>query len=264
MDLIVSSIYFIIFVLMMVFVFSTGLLIPIIGKKNIIMVCIAGFIVGIVGGGFFMAPLYQDLPYLVGGVHSIIDSNHEFLTIFINSSRTDNINNTINTIKNMKGFKSLKSSEIKLITSKFSQERKNFIEKYLSSKNYSSYTIDNSDNDNSSIITIQTKKELDLNEVNIISKWLDYTGAVKTKAYYLYFNVNVNAFDINEDVNMLNDEHITTESITGTTQDSINFVKNIMVSKEYMILITGLIGLFVAIIGVFFDNILKIIKKFRK
>jgi phage antirepressor YoqD-like protein len=257
MDAIVSSIYIIIFVLIMVFVFSTGLLIPIIGKKNIIVVCILGFIAGVVGGSFFIVPIYQDLPYFVGGVNSIVDSNHEFLNISINSN--NNVTDSINTIKNMKGFKSLESSEIKLITSKFSKERKKLIEKYLSNRNYSSYNVDSS-----GVINIQAKKELDLNDVKIISKWLDYSGAVQTKEYYLYFNVNVNAFDINEDVNMLNDKHITTESITGKTQNSINFVKSIMLSKEDMMLISGLIGFFVALIGVFFDGISRFLKKFRK
>lgn len=262
MNSIVSIVYLIIFILMLVFVFSTGLLIPIIGKKNIIVVCIVGFIVGIVGGGFFISPIYQDLPYLVGDVHSMIDSNHEFLNVSVNSSNinsSNKINDSINTIKNMKGFKSLESSEFKLMTSKFSQERKKLIEKYLSNKNYSYYGVNSS-----GVINIQTKKEVDSNEINIIAKWLDYTGGVKTKEYIIYFNANINAFDINDDINMLNEKQINIESITGKNQDSINLVKSLLVSKEQMILICGLLGFLVALISVFFDSISRFFRKFKK
>ena len=47
------------FVLVLVFIFSTALLTPLIGKKNLIFVILLGFTVGAVGGAFFIAPVFD-------------------------------------------------------------------------------------------------------------------------------------------------------------------------------------------------------------
>ncbi|MDR3291123.1 MAG: hypothetical protein LBT10_03140 [Methanobrevibacter sp.] len=257
MNFLISGVYLFIFILILVFIFSAGLLIPIIGKRNIVIVGILGFVMGVVGGGFLITPIYQDLPYIAGDIHSFIDPNNEILKV--SASSKGDLNQSLETIKNMKGFKSLKETGFKLITNSFSTDRKKFTENYLSQKNYSSYEVDTS-----GVITVFTNKELNLNEMNNLSTWLDYTGAVKTQSSFIYFDVNVNGHDVVENTNNFSKGTIIVESATGPVQNTINFVKSIMFDDKYVLLITGLIGLFVALIGSFWDNITYFIRKIRR
>ncbi|MDR2623352.1 MAG: hypothetical protein LBC39_02095 [Methanobrevibacter sp.] len=255
MDFLISIIYLFIFIVILVFIFSAGLLTPMIGKKNIVVVGILGFIIGVIGGGFLMVPIYQDLPYIVGSVHSVVDPNHEILKVSVSSK--DDLNQSIRVIKDMKGFKSLKETGFKLTTTSFSKDRKNFIENHLSRK-YGSYEVDSS-----GLITVFTNKEFNLNEVNNLSQWLSYTGAITINSSSIYFDVNVNANNVVENSKNFSNGHIVVESVKGPVQNTINFVKNTMVDEKYMLLITGMVGLLVALVGSFWDTILDFIRKIR-
>jgi len=250
MDFLIFSIYLFLFIVILIFIFSAGLLTPMIGKKSIAIVGILGFIMGGVGGGFLITPIYQDLPYIVGGFHSVIDPNHEILKVLVSSH--NDLNQSIETIKGMKGFKSLKETGFKLTTSSFSDNRKKFIENYLSLRNYSSYEVDTS-----GVITIFTNKEFNSNELNNISRWLQYTGSIITKSSFIYFDVNVNGHDVVENTNNFSEGAIVVESATGPVQDTIKFVKSKMFGENYVLLITSMMGLFAALLGSFWDNIPK-------
>lgn len=251
MDFLTSIIYVIIFIVIMVFVFSAGLLTPMIGKKNIIIVGIVGFIIGVIGGGFLIIPIYQDLPYLIGDIHSVVDPNHEVLKVSV-SSKGD-LNQSIEVIKSMKGFKSLKETGFKILTTSFSTNRKKFIENYLSQR-YNSYEVDPS-----GVVKVFINKSFDLNEVNNLSQWLHYTGAITTLSSSIYFDVNVNALDVVENTNNFNKENIIVESVMGPVQDTINFVKS-KSDDKYLLLVTGIIGLLIAMLGSFWDTIHGFIK----
>jgi len=54
MEMLVVIIMLVLFFFLMVFVLSTALLTPLIGKRNLIFVLSLGFIVGVVGGAFFI------------------------------------------------------------------------------------------------------------------------------------------------------------------------------------------------------------------
>jgi hypothetical protein len=238
----------------LIFIFSAGLLTPMIGKKNIAIVGILGFIMGSIGGGFLITPIYHDLPYLVGGFHSVIDPNHEILKVSVSSH--NDLNQSIETIKKMKGFKSLKETGFKLITSSFSDNRKKFIENYLSLKNYSSYEVNTS-----GVITIFTNKEFNSNELNNTAWWLQYTGSVITRSSFIYFDVNVNSHDVVENMNNFSKGAIVVESATGPVQDTIKFVKSKMFGENYILLIAGMMGLIAALLGSFWDNIPKFYRR---
>jgi uncharacterized membrane protein len=235
----------------MVFIFSAGLLTPMIGKKNIAIVGVAGFIIGIIGGGFLIIPIYQDLPYLIGDIHSVIDPNHEVLKVSVSSK--SNLNQSIEAIKKMKGFKSLKETGFKILTTSFSADRKKFIENHLSQQ-YMSYEVNPS-----GVVKVFTNKGFELNEVNNFSQWLHYTGAITTLSSFIYFDVDVNAFNVVENINNFNKGDIIIESATGPVQDTINFVKS-KSDDKYVLLVTGIIGLFIAMLGSFWDTVHGFIK----
>ena len=64
------------FILVLVFIFSTALLTPLIGKKNLIFVIALGFTVGAVGGAFFIAPVFDDIPDMARSVYMVTTTGH--------------------------------------------------------------------------------------------------------------------------------------------------------------------------------------------
>ena len=62
MDALTIIIMMVLFILAMLFVFSTALLTPYIGKKNLISVILLGLIVGLAAGAFLLSPIVEDIP----------------------------------------------------------------------------------------------------------------------------------------------------------------------------------------------------------
>ena len=61
MDMITAIIYIILFIIMMVFVFSIGMLRHYMPKKEILLVLVVAFLIGAIGGAFFLEPIYEEL-----------------------------------------------------------------------------------------------------------------------------------------------------------------------------------------------------------
>ena len=95
MDAITVIIMIVLFVLAMVFVFSTALLTPYIGKKNLISVILLGLVVGIVGGAFLIAPMVGDLPDVTRAVveESVEGTDNIKLELSTNGNLTEILNN---------------------------------------------------------------------------------------------------------------------------------------------------------------------------
>ncbi len=82
------------FILILVFIFSTALLTPLIGKRNILFVIVLGFTVGAVGGAFFIAPVFDDIPAMADSVITCNKSRAQML-LDINVSTDINITDFI-------------------------------------------------------------------------------------------------------------------------------------------------------------------------
>ena len=61
MDILIAIVYVILFIILMVFVFSIGMLKPFMPKKEIALVLVVAFLIGSIGGAFFLEPLSVNL-----------------------------------------------------------------------------------------------------------------------------------------------------------------------------------------------------------
>ena len=66
MDIITTIIYLVLFIIMMVFVFSIGMLKQYMPKREVLLVLGVAFLIGAIGGAFFLDPIYDELPEMVG------------------------------------------------------------------------------------------------------------------------------------------------------------------------------------------------------
>ena len=95
MDALTIIIMIVLFILAMLFVFSTALLTPYIGKKNLISVILLGLIVGSAGGAFLLSPIVGDLPDFTRTIveESTVGSDVVTMDISTNTNLTQTIQN---------------------------------------------------------------------------------------------------------------------------------------------------------------------------
>ena len=86
MDIITAIIYLVLFILMMIFVFSIGMLRQFMPKREIILVLVVAFLIGAIGGAFFLDPIYDELPNFVGAIEKSMPNTQETLYLDLSSS----------------------------------------------------------------------------------------------------------------------------------------------------------------------------------
>ena len=88
MDILIAIVYVILFIILMVFVFSIGMLKSFMPKKEIALVLVVAFLIGSIGGAFFLEPLDEEVPAFVGELEKDVPGNEETLYLDV-SSATD-------------------------------------------------------------------------------------------------------------------------------------------------------------------------------
>lgn len=257
MDIIGAIIYIFLFILLMVFVFSMGLLTPIIGKKDIISVLAIGFVVGLVGGTFFISPIYQEMPYVVGSVYETIGDNNETITAELSPSIDEN--SLITELKQKEGVISVSNKGIVLKTDPFPEDRKKIIEEKIPivDENFKNFSVQTG-----GLISINFTGNYDPSTaIDTLSEWLMYSSGINVKYSSVIIQINAKSNSVNEITDYLESKNIVVNSIDGPVQNAINSTKESMIDTNYMILISGIIGVIVAIISIFFDNITEGIRR---
>jgi hypothetical protein len=70
---------------MMIFVFSIGMLKQYMPKREVLLVLAVAFLIGSIGGAFFLDPIYDELPSMVGMVEKNMPNNEETLYLDLSS-----------------------------------------------------------------------------------------------------------------------------------------------------------------------------------
>lgn len=237
-----------------------GLLTPIIGKKDILSVLAIGFIVGLVGGGFFLSPIYQKIPYIAGAMQELIGEDNE--TIEIEVSLVVNQTKLVSELKQKEGVISVVNKGIVLQTDPFSEGRKSIIEEKIPvvDKKFENFSVDKN-----GFISINFTEGHDPNNaIETLKEWLMYSSEINVKYALININITAKSSSVDEITKYLNSENIVVKTIQGPVQSAINNTKNSMLDSNSFILVSGIVGLIVALISIFFDNITEVIRKFIK
>ena len=112
------------FIFLLVFIFSAALLTPIIGKRNILFVIFLGFTVGAVGGAFFIAPAFDDIPVIASSIITGTSSGTDLVNI--NVSTQVNISSFIQNTSKIDGVKSIQSNGITIKTDPLTNSSQSF------------------------------------------------------------------------------------------------------------------------------------------
>ncbi len=252
MDMLVVIIMLILFIFLMVFVFSTALLTPLIGKRNLIFVLSLGFIVGLVGGAFFIAPLYDDMPDMARSVFTFSTQSPEVINI--NMSTDSNVNAFIENTKKINGVKDVQCDKITLRTGTFNiTDWQETMEKGIPTVESDVKEVQVPNNE--TIVLILNKNNNPTQLVKNIHDWLALVGGIAVLTNIAEVSITVDPSQVDSVSAQLPQDQVAVTNITGPVEDQINSFKKNLPDRTSIVIICGLIGLFVGAIGLFIDSI---------
>lgn len=252
METLFVIIMIILFLLLMAFVFSTALLTPLIGKKNFLFVIGLGFVVGLIGGAFFIAPVYDDLPDMARGIYMSTSNQQE--TITLNISTDSDVNKAIADVRNIPGVQSVESGEITVKTTGISSAWKSSLESRITSANtnITSGTVISSDT-----MMVQTKPGSNPTEViKKLKSWMVLISGIDIKYSIVQVKVVVDASQVDSVVKQLPQGEVVVTEINGPVEKEIQTLKNTLPAKNNVILFCGFLGVIVGLAGMFIDTII--------
>jgi hypothetical protein len=259
MDIITTIIYIVLFIIMMAFVFSIGMLRRYMPRREILLVLGVAFLIGCIGGAFFLEPIYEELPSVVSIVEKNIPNNEETLYLDLSSSiDTDQLKDKLS---QMEGFKSFDETSISIPMWSFNQKEHDYFDSIVGNINshYKNYTV------TSDKIIIELDDNYTSSEaLKSFSDWYKLVYGETLSYAQVKAVLVVDSSKLDDFEQALLDKGIVASSIEGPVQDSINSTNSSMVSNLQFTLICGGVGVVVAIIGIYMDSVVPAYRRFRK
>ena len=259
MDFIISAILIILFIVIMIFSFSMGMLTPLIGKKEVGLVIVIGLILGAVGGVFFISPTIQGYPQFCGAVTQLYNGDHETMTVEI--AADSNVNKVINDLKNMDGVNSVDNMGLLVHVQPFSDNTSSSLEKNIQymDGNFSSWDIDNK----AGTINMNLSNDNVTGAVKILRERLYSDYEINYSYSIIELKVDAKAGSVDQITQNLNDEGYVVSNVTGPVHDTIADAKLHTPSTPFVVLVCAIIGGIVATLGVFIDQIRRVLGRIK-
>ena len=240
----------------MAFVFSTALLTPLIGKKNFLFVIGLGFVVGLIGGAFFIAPVYDDLPDMARALYMTTSDQAEIITL--NISTDSNVNQAIDTVRKIPGVQSVESGEITVKTTGINSAWRSSLESRITTAN-TNITSGKVISDDT--IMVQVKPGSDPTDViKKLKSWMVLVSGIDIKFSIVQVKLMVDASRVDEVVKQLPQGEVVVTDISGPVEKESQTLKNTLPDKNNIILFCGFLGVIVGLVGMFIDTIIRGLK----
>lgn len=262
MDALTIIIMLILFVLAMVFIFSTALLTPYLGKKNLISVILLGLVVGLVGGAFLLSPIVDDIPDFT---RTIIEESVDGTDLMeLDLSTNGNLTQIIQNISSISGVQNVSYEGIKI------KIDENFT--LPSDKNRLVTALNNSNENISSVDEIGEKEFLvrikEGGDPQSVLTSIYKTFSTETYTHLRYTSMQANATitanNITKVMSAVNNNGAVILNVTGPTEDQIASVQKLIPDKTNVIIFSGILGVIIAIAGFFIDSIFTFTSKSKK
>lgn len=259
MDIITMVIYLILFIIMMVFAFSIGMLKQFMPKREVILVLVVAFLIGAIGGAFFLDPIYDELPNVVGAFERSMPNNEE--TLYLDLSSSINMDELKKNLTGTEGFKSFDEESITIPMWTFNDREHKYFEYVVGNINshYEDYNVTSSE------IQIQLEDNYSSTDaLKSFSNWykLVYGGTISYAQIHAVLVVDSSSLDVFEQ-NLL-ERGIVASSIEGPIQDSVNSANSTMLSNTEFTLACGALGVLVSVMGIYIDSVVPAYRRFRK
>ena len=259
MDIITSIIYIVLFIIMMIFVFSIGMLKQYMPRREVLLVLVVAFLIGAIGGAFFLDPIYDELPAMASIVEKNMPDNEE--TLHLDLSSSIDTNSLRNELSSMKGFKSFDETSISIPMWSFNEKERDYFQSIVGNidSHYVNYNV-TSDRINIDLAENYTSSEA----LKTFSDWYKLVYGETLSYAQIQAVLVVDSAELESFEQALLDKGIVASSIEGPVQDSINNTNSSMLSNLEFTLVCGGVGVVVAIIGIYMDSVVPAYRRFKK
>jgi hypothetical protein len=247
------------FILMLVFIFSTALLTPLIGKRNILFVVLVGFTVGAVGGAFFISPVIDDIPDMANSLFHATSTGTD--VIQMNVSTDINITSFIENTKKIDGVTSIQSNGITVTTPAMSPDWQTTYKNRIPSinENITSLTIVNN-----KTMVLELKNGTNPQDVvNSLESWMMLVSGSSITYSVANVTLTVQASKLNQVKSQLPQGEIIITNVSGPTENNVEAVRNLIPNKNNIIIFCGFLGMIVGLAGLFIDSISGVLEEIR-
>lgn len=260
MDAWVSILMVALFIVLLIFIFSAALLTPIIGKKNLLFVIFIGFLVGAVGGAFFISPVYEDVPEMARGFYQLTSDSPE--TIMVDVSTNINITQFMSQARELDGVYEVDTQGILLKTDNFTETRKQLIEDRIS---IADPNIESADASTDGNIRINVKAGYNPTDaIDKLSDWLMFTGGINTRYSVVQLTIEADPSKADNIINEISKEDVVVTGVQGPVEDRVRNLRELMPGQLNIVLFCGLLGMITGVAGVFVDNIIYYIELIKE
>ena len=250
MDVIVAIIYILLFIIMMVFVFSIAMLKPFMSKKEMLLVLGVGFFIGVLGGAFFLSPLYSEVPEIATAVGKIMPDNEE--TLYLDLSSATDINKLRSDLSQVSGFKSLEETGVTIPLWSFNDREYEYFKGAVPNidSHFSNYTV----NKTEGTIYIALDNYSSSQALKSFADWYKavYGGPINYAQVHVKLVISSSSYDQVKD--MLLEKGIVASKVEGSIQNSVDNTNASMISNTHFVLACGGVGVIVAVLGLFFES----------
>ena len=258
MGTIVDLIMILLFFLLLAFVFSTALLTPLIGKKNFLFVIGMGFLVGLIGGAFFIVPVYDDVPDMARALYQATSSQPEIIKI--NVSTDSEVDQAIADIKKIEGVQSVESRFVVIKTPPMSSVVQQSLESRIPIANYN---VTSAKVESTNTIFIQIKPGSNPTEiVDMLKDWMMLVYGINVNYSIVQVSAVVDASQVDEVIQKLPPE-VVVDGVNGPIEKELGSFKESMPSKSNIVLFCGFLGIIAGLMGMFIDTILGGVKSIK-
>lgn len=244
---------------MMVFVFSIGMLKQYMPRREVLLVLGVAFLIGAIGGAFFLDPIYDELPQVASIVEKNMPDNEE--TLYLDLSSSIDTNELRDTLSKMKGFKSFDETSISIPMWSFSEREHDYFDSIVGNidSHYKEYTIAESSID----ITLD-ENYTSSEALKSFSDWYKLVYGETISYAQVKAVLVIDSSELDNFEQALLEKGIVASRIDGPVQDSLNNTNASMLSNFEFTLVCGGIGVLVAVMGIYMDSIVPAYRRFRK
>ena len=260
MDIITTIIYIILFIIMMLFVFSIGMLRPFMNKKEISLVLVVAFFIGILGGAFFLSPIYSDMPEIASSVERIIPSNEE--TLYLDVSSATDLNKLKNDLSQIDGFKSFEETGVTISLWKFSDKEYEYFNYVVGNidSHFTNYTV----NQTTGTIYIALDNYSSSEALKVFADWYKLVFGGPISYAQVHAKLVVSSSSLNQVEDLLLNKGIVASSIDGPVQNTVDITNSSMLSNNEFVIVSGIFGVVVGLIGIYFDSFVVGFRRFKR
>lgn len=259
MDILMTIIYLVLFIIMMIFVFSIGMLRHFMPKSEILLVLVVAFFIGAVGGAFFLQPIYEELPEITSFVEKNIPNNEE--TLYLDLSSSLDTNKLHDELSKMEGFKSYDETSISIPMWGFNQKEHDYFDGIVGNidSHYKNYNV------TSNKINIELEDNYTSSQaLKSFSDWYKLVYGETISYAQIKAVLVIDSSQLDKFKEVLLEYGVVPTKIEGPVQDTINSTNSSMLSNFEFILVCGGFGIIVAIIGIYMDSVVPAYRRFKK